>query len=83
MWRSLVEQVRRAGPRKVIIILVLAAVAVALAYGNNSTNDAASGRTLPRAMVTSAALHAPPATRKRLQRWPSTHTGEGPGIGRS
>ena len=54
MLGRVVQEVRKAGPRKIAIIFVLAAVAVALAYGNNSTNDAASGRTLPRAVLTQA-----------------------------
>ena len=54
MLGRVVQEVRKAGPRKIAIILVLAAVAVALAYGNNSTNDAASGRTLPRSVLTQA-----------------------------
>jgi hypothetical protein len=54
MLGRVVHEVRKAGPRKIAIIVVLAAVAVALAYGNNSTNDAASGRTLPRSMLTQA-----------------------------
>ncbi|MDE3130958.1 MAG: hypothetical protein KGL16_07370 [Acidobacteriota bacterium] len=54
MWGRLVAEVRRAGLRKVVIILVLVAIAAVLAYGNNSTNDAASGRTLPRAAPASA-----------------------------
>ncbi|HEX3618521.1 MAG TPA: hypothetical protein VHU61_18385 [Solirubrobacteraceae bacterium] len=62
MWGKLVYEVRKAGPRKIVILVVLAAVAVALAYGDNSSNDAASGRTLPRAMLISA-QHAHPATR--------------------
>jgi hypothetical protein len=56
MWGRVVQEVRKAGPRKIAILLVLAAIAVALAYGNNSTNDAASGRTLPRAVLTQAGL---------------------------
>jgi hypothetical protein len=62
MWGKLVQEARRAGPRKIAILAVLAAIAVALAYGDNSTNDAASGRTLPRAMLISA-QHAHPAAR--------------------
>jgi hypothetical protein len=58
MLGRVVQEVRKAGPRKIAIILALAAIAVALAYGNNSTNDAASGRTLPRAVLTQAS-HAP------------------------
>ena len=34
---------RRAGPRKIAIIAIAAALAVALAYGDNSSNDAADG----------------------------------------
>ncbi|HWE59773.1 MAG TPA: hypothetical protein VG228_08785 [Solirubrobacteraceae bacterium] len=56
MWGKLVQEARRAGPRKIAILAVLAAIAVIFAYGNNSTNDAASGRTLPR-----TALHHAPA----------------------
>jgi hypothetical protein len=62
MWAKLVHEIRKAGPRKIAILAILAAIAVALAYGDNSSNDAASGRTLPRAMLISA-QHAHPATR--------------------
>jgi hypothetical protein len=62
MWGKLVQEVRKAGPRKIAILAVLAAIAVALAYGDNSSNDAASGRTLPRAMLISV-QHAHPAAR--------------------
>jgi hypothetical protein len=56
MWGRVVQEVRKAGPRKIAIFFVLAAIAVALAYGNNSTNDAASGRTLPKAVLIQAEL---------------------------
>ena len=55
MWGKVVEEIRRAGPKKIALIAIVAAIAVIFAYGNNSTNDAASGRT-----VASAALSAPP-----------------------
>jgi hypothetical protein len=42
-----VEQLRRAGWRKVALGTVAVVVAVVLAYGVNSSNDAASGHTLP------------------------------------
>ena len=58
MWGRLVEQVRRVGVWKIVIFIIAAAVAVALAYGNNSTNDVADGRTLPRVLV----VHLPTAT---------------------
>lgn len=64
MWRSVVEQVRQAGPRKVVIFVVLAAAAVVFAYGNNSTNDAASGKTLARAPL-AATLRAHATTAPR------------------
>jgi hypothetical protein len=54
MWGKVVQEVRRLGPRKIAIFAIAAAIAVVLAYGDNSSNDAASGRTLPRAMVISA-----------------------------
>jgi hypothetical protein len=54
MWGKVVHEVRKAGLRKIAILAILAAIAVALAYGDNSSNDAASGRTLPRAMLISA-----------------------------
>lgn len=47
MWERLVEEVRRVGPRKIVILALAAAAAVALAYGVNSTNNAANGSTLP------------------------------------
>ena len=63
MLGRVVQEVRKAGPRKIAIIVVVAAIAVALAYGNNSTNDAASGRTLPRSVLTQAShVHAQPGT---------------------
>ena len=63
MWGRIVEEVRRAGPRKLAILLIAAAAAVALAYGVNSTNDAASGRTQPRsAEAVSLSTHAPSAS---------------------
>ncbi len=55
MWTRIGREIRRAGPRKVAVIVVAAVLAVALAYGNNSTNDAASGRTLPTLHSASAA----------------------------
>lgn len=55
MWGKVVEEVRRAGLRKIAIIAVLAAIAVLFAYGNNSTDDAASGRTLPKVVLSTAA----------------------------
>jgi len=54
MWGKVVAEIRRAGPKKIAIIAIVAAIAVIFAYGDNSTNDAASGRTLP-----SVALGAP------------------------
>jgi hypothetical protein len=56
MWGRVVQEVRRAGPKKVAIIAIVAALAVVFAYGDNSTNDAASGKTLPR-VVLGAAPH--------------------------
>jgi hypothetical protein len=61
MWGRFVEQVRRVGLRKIAIIAIAAAIAVALAYGDNSSNDAAAGATLPKAVVghvTTAATRA-------------------------
>ena len=59
MWRRGVEEVRKAGPRKIAVICILAAIAVVFAYGNNSTNDAASGQTLPQVQLTATPhLHA-------------------------
>jgi hypothetical protein len=63
MWGKVVQEVRKAGPRKIAILAVLAAIAVALAYGDNSSNDAASGRTLPRSMLISAQHAHPRVTR--------------------
>jgi hypothetical protein len=51
MLGKVVQEVRKAGPKKIAILTVLAAVAVIFAYGNNSTNDAASGKTLPRSAL--------------------------------
>ena len=48
MWGRLVDEVRKAGPRKVLVFTIAAAIAVILAYGVNSTNEAANGHTLPR-----------------------------------
>jgi hypothetical protein len=55
MLGKVVQEVRKAGPKKIAILTVLAAVAVIFAYGNNSTNDAASGKTLPRVALSSTA----------------------------
>ncbi len=49
MWQRLLEEVRQAGPRKIALLIVAAAIAILLAFGANSSNDAANGRTLPRA----------------------------------
>jgi hypothetical protein len=54
MLGKVVQEVRKAGPKKIAILTVLAAVAVIFAYGNNSTNDVASGKTLPRIALSSA-----------------------------
>lgn len=54
MWGKVIQEVRKAGPRKIVILAIVAAIAVALAYGDNSSNDAASGRMLPRAVLISA-----------------------------
>lgn len=63
MWGKVVGEIRRAGPKKIAIIAIVAALAVIFAYGNNATNDAASGKTLP-VTVISAAPHAPIGTFK-------------------
>jgi hypothetical protein len=63
MWGKVVQEVRNAGPRKIAIVAIVAAIAVALAYGDNSSNDAASGRTLPRSVLSSAPHALPRATR--------------------
>jgi hypothetical protein len=50
----------------VAILILAAAVAVALAYGVNSTNDAANGRTLPAAPhAAKLSAHALPVAAKR------------------
>lgn len=54
MWGKVVEEVRRAGPWKIAVIVVVAVIAVIFAYGNHSSDGAASGRTLPRAPIISA-----------------------------
>jgi hypothetical protein len=61
MWGRIVERVRRAGPRKIAIIAIAAAIAVALAYGDNSSNDAAAGATLPKASIGHVTTAATPA----------------------
>jgi len=61
MWGRVIEEIRRAGPRKIAIFAVAAAIAVALAYGVNSTNDAANGRTLPGAVAGHLPRAAAPA----------------------
>jgi hypothetical protein len=63
MWAKLVQEVRKAGPRKIAILAIVAAIAVALAYGDNSSNDAASGRILPRSVLISAHQHSLRASR--------------------
>ncbi len=64
MWGRVVEEVRSAGWRKIVIFVIAAAIAVALAYGANSTNDAANGSTLPHATL-AVALSAPAVTQRR------------------
>jgi hypothetical protein len=54
MWGKVLGEVRKAGPKKIAIIAIVAAISVIFAYGNNSTNDAASGRTLPTAVLSAA-----------------------------
>lgn len=63
MLGRIVEQLRRAGPRKVAIVIVALIVAVVLAYGDNSSNDAASGRTLPKSMMVKHIAAVLPASR--------------------
>ncbi len=53
------RDLRRAGPRKVVLFIAAAAICVVLAYGVNSSNNAA-GRTLPG--VTTVTVTAHPAT---------------------
>lgn len=53
MWEKVVGELRRAGPKKIAIITIVAAIAVVFAYGNNSTNDAASSTGLPRTVHSS------------------------------
>jgi anti-sigma-K factor RskA len=48
MWAGFVEQLRKAGWRKVAMVSVAVVVVVVLAYGVNASNDAASGHTLPK-----------------------------------
>jgi hypothetical protein len=50
MWESLVAQIRRAGPRKVLIVVVATVVVVVLAFGNN-VSDNASAHTLSHAQA--------------------------------
>ena len=64
MWERVVEHVRRAGPRKVVVFTIAAVIAVILAYGVNSTNDAANGHTLP-GLAQHATLVAPAAVNLR------------------
>ena len=54
MWGKVVGEVRRAGAKKIAIITIVAVIAVIFAYGNNSTNDAANGKTLPKAALSTA-----------------------------
>lgn len=66
MLGRVVEELRKIGVRKLAILAVLIVVAVVLAYGNNSTDDAASGRTLPTAVLNHQARTIPaPAGRQR------------------
>ncbi|MDE3133590.1 MAG: hypothetical protein KGL15_05965 [Acidobacteriota bacterium] len=48
MWSRVLEEARKAGPKKLAILAVLIVIAVLLAYGNHSSDNAASGRTLQR-----------------------------------
>lgn len=47
MWERLLEQVRRMGPRRLLLVAAATAAAIVFAYGNH-TSDNASGRTLAR-----------------------------------
>jgi tetrahydromethanopterin S-methyltransferase subunit C len=60
VWQRLLEEVRQAGPRKIALLILAAAIAILLAFGANSSDDAANGRTLPRASH-NARLYAPAA----------------------
>lgn len=57
MWGKVLGELRKAGPKKIALFAIVAAAAVIFAYGNNSTNDAANGKTLPRTVL--AATHHP------------------------
>ena len=48
MWGRLVQEARKAGLKRLVILAVLIVIAVLLAYGNHTSDNAASGRTLPR-----------------------------------
>lgn len=65
MWEKVVAELRRAGPKKIAVIAILAAIAVVFAYGNNSTNDAANGRTLPASLLRAAHPQLPAAKPQR------------------
>jgi anti-sigma-K factor RskA len=52
MWAGFLEQLRRAGWRKVAIVSVAVVVVVVLAYGVNSSDDAAGAHTLPKLHLT-------------------------------
>jgi hypothetical protein len=60
VWQRLLEEVRQAGPRKIALLILAAAIAILLAFGANSSDDAANGRTLPRASH-NVRLYAPAA----------------------
>jgi hypothetical protein len=66
MWRSVLEELRRAGPRRIAIIAILGAVAVVFAWGNHTSDSAASGATLPRTSLVSRPPHTTPAPRVAL-----------------
>lgn len=46
MWRQMLDEIRRAGWRKIIVLLIAAAVAIALAIGADSSNNEANGQTV-------------------------------------
>ncbi len=50
----MVQEIRKAGPKKIAIFAILAAIAIVFAYGDNSSDDYASGKTLPRTMLIAA-----------------------------
>ena len=52
-WQQLVEELRKAGPRKILIVTVVAIIVIVIAFGSNYGMNA-SAHTLPAVHATAA-----------------------------